>query len=576
MQRRGARPQERSHVTASAPAAAPTGPERFARAVRDARGWRRVLVALVAGAASVLALAPFHLWLVLFVTLPVLVWLIEASQDVCGASRAGRTLWRDRPVIRAALSGWWFGFGYFAIGLFWIGEAFLVESERFLWALPIAVTLMPAGLALFFAAATAATRAVNGNGLVRVIALAIALSATEWLRGHVLTGFPWNVLGYALTYPLPLMQAAGLLGIYGLTLAVVIVCAAPLVVLADRSGPASGRSRLAKAVLIPAVPLLVALAYGQHRLSQPQAPAVDGVRLRLVQPSIPQREKWRAEHQRRIFDMHLTLSRTAADGRIDDLTGITHIIWPEAAMPFQPLVSPEALRLIGEMLGSNAQLISGALRVDEPRPGSREGRKTFNSLIVFGAGGAPRGIYDKNHLVPFGEYVPLRGLLDRIGLEALTRLQGGFAAGTVPRPLMRIAGLPPVGALICYEAIFPGAIVQGAERPGVLINVTNDGWFGNTIGPRQHLHQARVRAVEEGLPLVRAANNGISAIIDPHGRVLARLELDVRGTIDSGLPDPLPPPLYARLGDMVWLIGVLVLLFGMACTRTFGHSAAAP
>jgi apolipoprotein N-acyltransferase len=184
--------------------------------------------------------------------------------------------------------------------------------------------------------------------------------------------------------------------------------------------------------------------------------------------------------------------------------------------------------------------------------------------LVFGEGGSLTAVYDKIHLVPFGEYLPLQSLLEAIGLQQLTRMRGGFDAGKTPRPLLRVPGLPAAAPLICYEAIFPGAIVQGAERPGLLLNVTNDGWFGNTSGPRQHLHQARVRAVEEGLPIIRAANNGISAVIDGHGRIVSQLGLDVRGIIDAALPRALPPPIYARIGDglflVLWLIGATILM----------------
>jgi apolipoprotein N-acyltransferase len=179
--------------------------------------------------------------------------------------------------------------------------------------------------------------------------------------------------------------------------------------------------------------------------------------------------------------------------------------------------------------------------------------------MVFADQGNLETLYDKIHLVPFGEYLPLQPTLERLGLEQLTRWRGGFSAGPSPRPLMSIPGLPPVAGLICYEAIFPGAIVQGGQRPGLLVNVTNDGWFGDTTGPWQHFHQARVRAVEEGLPLVRSANNGISAVIDGRGRILAMLGLNARGVIDSGVPAALAPPLYARLGD--WTFVALVLFF---------------
>jgi apolipoprotein N-acyltransferase len=294
---------------------------------------------------------------------------------------------------------------------------------------------------------------------------------------------------------------------------------------------------------------------------------VDGIRLRLVQPSVPQREKWRPEKQREIFRDHLELSTRGPGGTPDGLAGITHVVWPEAAMPFLPLRSPEALQAIGEILPPGTYLLSGALRVAEPASPQSERRRAYNSLMAFGPGGGLAALYDKIHLVPFGEYLPFQETLEGIGIEQLTRWRGGFSAGRNPRPLMHLPGLPPIGALICYEAVFPAAVVQGSERPGVLMNVTNDGWFGNTTGPHQHFHQARVRAVEEGLPLVRVANNGISAVIDPDGRVLAKLDLNVRGVIDSSLPAARTPPIYARFGDSIFVFCGLVILSGVILNR---------
>jgi apolipoprotein N-acyltransferase len=298
---------------------------------------------------------------------------------------------------------------------------------------------------------------------------------------------------------------------------------------------------------------------------------VPGVKIRIVQPSVPQREKWRPENQGRIFQDHLALSATDATGKRDDLAGITHLVWPEAAMPFMPLEHPEARAAIGHLLPAGVPLITGALRV-EPDPSNKERPwRFFNSLLVFGAQGSLITHYDKIYLVPFGEYLPLQPVLEAIGLRPLTRARGRFEDGVTPRPLLRVPGLPAAAPIICYEAIFPRSIVEGAERPGVIINVTNDGWFGNTTGPRQHFHQARVRAVEEGLPLIRAANNGISAVIDGQGRVVARLDLDVRGVIDADLPAALPPPVYARFGDLVfftmWLIAAAFIAYHRPATR---------
>ncbi|MDO9384016.1 MAG: apolipoprotein N-acyltransferase [Hyphomicrobiaceae bacterium] len=471
------------------------------------------------------------------------------------------------PVARAAGAGWWFGFGYFVFGLFWLGEAFLVDAAKFAWLLPFAVTLMPAGLALFYAAAAALTWRVSTPGLSRILILSTTLGGAEWLRGHVLTGFPWNVLGYALTSPLPMMQASGLIGIYGLTLWTVVICAAPLVLATRREHTSLGR-RWAIPIAVAVIPLAALFTYGSMQLARPAPPEADGIRLRIVQPSVPQREKWLPENQRSIFDLHLALSRTNAQGEDTGLAGITHVIWPEAAMPFFPLEQPIALEDIQTLTGSDVTLITGALRrapksgATTPEAGARLAPSDydyFNAMMVFDAGEGASSVYDKIHLVPFGEYLPMQSLLEAIGLQQLTRLRGGFSSGPQPRPLLTAGALQGIGPLICYEAIFPATIVQGSARPRVLVNVTNDGWFGNTTGPRQHLHQTRVRAVEEGIPIVRAANNGISAMIDADGHVLARLDMDVKGVIDSNLPGIRPPPPYAWAGD--WPFAANLLIF---------------
>jgi apolipoprotein N-acyltransferase len=528
--------------------------------LRSLVGWRRRFAALIAGAVSALAMAPFFFWPLLWLTLPTLVWLMDGAiwRFGSGDGRTKRRTWR--PLLAAAAVGWLWGFGYFLAGLYWIGEAFLVEAEVFAVFLPVAVIVMPAGLALFYAAATALAASVWKPTAWRVLALALSLSAAEWLRGHVLSGFPWNVLGYALTYPLAFTQSAAVLGIYGLTLLAVLVFALPPVLWSE----AVLRQRRTRGIALAAavLPLLLLGAFGQSRLSLAANDTVPGVKIRIVQPSVPQREKWRPENQARFFQDHLDLSGRDPAGKVDNLAGITHVVWPEAAMPFAPLEVPEALAAIADLLPEGTVLIAGAVRVERDTSVPPLPRAFFNSLLVFGARGLLLSFYDKIFLVPFGEFLPLRGILQAIGLRQLSE-RGGFYSGPSPRPVLQIPGLPDVVPLICYEAIFPRAIVQGPRRPAVIVNLTNDGWFGNTTGPQQHLHQARVRAVEEGLPLVRAANNGVSAAFDGYGRPLGRLGLNARGVLDVPLPVALPPPPYARLGDATflaaWLLGAAVL-----------------
>ena len=512
--------------------------------VMGLRGWKRALVGMAAGGLSALAFAPFFAFPIFFLTLPVFVWLIDGSAD-----------WR-----RAFSAGWLFGFGYFFFNLFWIGEAFLVEADKFAWLLPFAVTLLPAGLALFWGIAAAVARVFWSDGIGRLFVFAIALSLAEWLRGHILTGFPWNLVGYALTYPLPLMQSAALFGAYGLTAIALFIFPAPLAVLGGRRDPLSIR-KIVDAIALGAVPIALLLAYGAWRLTTPET-FVPDVKLRIVQPSVPQREKWMAEYQRRIFDDHVALSLANPAGEKDSLAGVTHLIWPEAAMPFFPLESPVALDILANVLPPETTLITGALRHDpSPAAGTTPpaDARALNSILVLNERAEPIATYDKINLVPFGEFVPWEATLATIGIQKLTHGRGSFGVGTEPRPLMAIPGLPPALGLVCYEALFPGNIVQGTARPGVLINVTNDGWFGESTGPYQHFHQARIRAVEEGAPLLRAANNGISAVVDPYGRALQVLGLNVRGVIDSALPEAVAPPLYARLGD--WILAIILSIY---------------
>lgn len=533
------------------------------RRIAALEGWQRRATAFAAGAVSVLALAPFFVWPILFITLPVLVFLIDSSDQGPHQTRPA--------LLKAAGAGWWFGFGYFGLGLFWMGEAFLVDAATFGWLLPFAVTAMPAGLSLFWAGATAVAWRFSTPGLARVLMLAATLGLAEWLRGHVLTGLPWNVLGYSLTAGTTMMQSASVLGIYGLTLWAVIVFAGPGVLASQAVTADNRRPIYLKAVACAAIPLAIMVAFGSYQLSRPSAAPVDGVRLRIVQPSIPQRDKWLPDKQRGIFDLHLLLSETNAAGERNGLDGITHVIWPEAAMPFFPLEQQPALDAIGQMLSANQYLITGALR-REPKP-EFSGRggvlphtayNFYNAMMVFEGSLKPltsaSKIYDKIHLVPFGEYLPFQAALEAIGLEQLTRLRGGFDFGPSPRPLLQAGTLDRIGPLICYEAIFPAAVVQGAERPQLLINVTNDGWFGTLTGPYQHLHQTQVRAVEEGLPLVRAANNGVSAMIDADGRLLHKLGLNVTGVIDTQLPAARPAPVYAQLGDLLFCVNALIFI----------------
>ena len=371
---------------------------------------RRPFVTMfTAGAASVLAMAPFHLWPVLFFTLPALFWSLES------AAETGEPVWRS-----AAWRGWAFGFGYHLAGLYWIGFSFLVQAERFAALMPFAISVLTAALGLFLALAAvvfAYTHPRLPTQMTRIVALAVAIMAAEWLRGHILTGFPWNVLGYALTMPLPLMQWAGLIGIYGLTAVTVIALATPLVVLADRPGGSIGRHRpLTMILLATAAPLAFATLYGVWQLSLHPTKFDTSVRLRLVQPSFSQKDKFVVSKRDEIFLRHLTMSGQPPEpGANGTRAGRpTHIVWPEAAIPFFPRRSRKALTSFDNALPDDVRVIAGTFRVNVPPDVPNEritAYRVFNSAMVFGGDGQVKSYYDKIHLVPFGEYLPAQHIL---------------------------------------------------------------------------------------------------------------------------------------------------------------------
>ena len=505
-------------------------------------GWKRALIALLAGAASSLAMEPFNAWPVLFITFPLAVWLIDGA----GAGRLG-------GVPAAALTGWLFGFGYFVPGLYWIGNAFLVDAQTFAWLMPFAVIGLPAYLALFTALGFALARVIWTKDASRILALAAALTIGEWLRGHVLTGFPWNAFGYALTEPLALAQSASLIGLWGLTFLSVAIFASPAVLI---DGRRTRRPWLAPAA---ALVLLIAMgAYGAIRLSLHPTEFVDKVKLRIMQPDLQQDVKFNYAAKASVMQKYLSLSDRSTGPQSTGVRDATILIWPESAFPFFLAREADAMAQIADSLPKGTILITGSVRAPDLPPGTRITR-AYNSIYVIDHDGSILSIYDKLHLVPFGEFLPFQGLMEKLGFVQLTKVQGGFIPGT-RRKTIALPNAPRVLPLICYEAIFPGDIETRGDRPGWFVNLTNDGWFGISTGPHQHLQQARLRAIEEGLPLVRAANTGISVVTDPLGRIVAQLDLGVEGVLDSRLPSAIPPTPYARAGDIPAAIIVAIAL----------------
>ncbi|MEO0621852.1 MAG: apolipoprotein N-acyltransferase [Pseudomonadota bacterium] len=473
--------------------------------------WQRLLLAVLAGLGLTLAQPPVSFPFALFIVVPLLVWLVDAT-----------------PSPRAAaLTGWAVGFGMFVSGLHWMGHAFLVDAERFAWLLPFAVTLLPAGLAVFWAAAFWLAKKVWHDGWGRALLLAVMIGLAEFARSTVLTGFPWGLPGYAWVET-PVMQAVRYVGPHGMTFLTLALCALPLI------------AGLQRPVAWVALAVLAGLwAEGATR-AHPPAP-IDPPVLRIVQPNAAQHLKWKPGHRERFAARLEALSSAPAGsfGRPDV------VIWPETAITFLPQDAPNLVARIAAS-AQGPPLITGALFYERDAEGQRQ---WFNSLMVATEDGQITDRYDKHHLVPFGEYLPGRWLLESIGLEAIAGMGGaGFVAGPGPRTIT-VQGLPPFAAAICYELIFPGGFVADNTRPGWILHLTNDAWFGDFAGPQQHLAQARIRAIEQGLPVVRAANTGISAVIDATGRVTHALPLGTHGAIDTPLPAALAPTIYSRSGD---------------------------
>lgn len=535
---------------------APDGLSRLAWRLGQLRGLRRSAVGALLGVSAALALPPLYLIPLLWPAFSGLLWLLDG---------AGRR--RD-----AFLVGWSFGFGYFAAGVYWVGIAFLVDAARFAAVMPLAVAGLASGLAIFPGLATLVVWSIGGRALARVAALAGAWLAMEWLRSWIFTGLPWNLIGTVWAVSTPMMQLAAVTGVWGLSWVTVLAAAAPAAVPELLARPGGSRPWV-----LPWWPTLTGLlvlgliaAGGTWRLAAAPAPGSDtvtGIVLRLVQPRIDQKTKWQpALRARHLADqIDLTLS--------PGFERVSHVIWPETAVPFFLAEEPLLREALKQAVPAAGFLLTGAPRlgagtdagsgVAAGSDSNLAGRRLWNSLHAVDSQGRIAATYDKHHLVPFGEYMPLGWLF---GFTKLTAGRTDFSAGPGPGRL-DLPGLPPASPLICYEVIFPGQVVGPGERPGWLLNLTNDSWFGASSGPYQHLASARLRAVEEGLPLVRSANSGISAVFDGYGRRLASLGLNRRGVLDAPLPRPvvnIPP--YAVLGNwLVLMLGTLSIIGVLFC-----------
>lgn len=481
---------------------------------------RRALAALATGGLCSLALPPLSLFPLLWLGLPLLLALVHGA-----ASRK-----------QAFGLGWCFAFGYFTLSLYWIAAALFVDIGRFWWLVPFCVAGLPAVLGLYYGLATLLWYRWRRLDVPGAALLALLLFVAEYARGHLFTGFPWNLFGYVWADILPVAQSASLFGIYGLTLLTLFAACLPAALFIRT------RAALHANLLATSLFLLLA-AWGALRLQEPSE-TLD-TRFRLVQPNIAQALKW--DPTQREGNLQTLLRLSAAP-----VIAPTMIIWPESAVAFFLTDDASRRNQIAAALPKGAVLVTGG---DRRQPNHAKGRwDYFNSLLVLD-GNAITAVYDKFHLVPFGEYVPFQGFGP---VAAATTSMGSFVAGPAPQTL-QVGTMPPFSPLICYEVLFPAAVTDGSGKPQLLINVTNDAWYGRTAGPYQHLAIARLRAIEEGLPLLRAANTGISANIDAYGRTLQFLPLNTEGVIDAPFSRPAPRTLYAQLGNRLAVAGALCL-----------------
>ncbi len=508
--------------------------------------WQRRGIAVVAGVAATFGHAPFQFVPAYVAALVVLVWLLDAV-----APSARR--------LRSAFAiGWFFGLGHFGTSLYWVSSAFLVDADAWgpLWGVPAAVA-MAAGLALFWGIGCTLAMAFWKRGMRRLPIFAASIFVSEWLRGHMFGGFPWLLPGYVWTPGEPVSQLASVFGIYGLSLLTLLAAAAPATVADGQIG--AGRRFVP--LMIAGLAVGMAWGWGSQRLAHAAAdpPGAQPI-VRVTDSGLSQAEKWatRSDQEWRVLRQYLEASGPPETSRA------AIVIWPEGAIPvvnFFMLENPDFMDSVGRGLGDRV-LIAGVTR----REMGDGGLHYFNSAAVIdGVSGTPRlsQFYDKNRLVPFGEFIPLWSWVSSFNIAPLQRIGAGFEPGARPTRLV-VPEAPSAVVLICYEAIFPGMVPHGDERPGWIVSVTNDAWFGDPAwftGPWQHYAMARYRSIEEGLPMARAASGGVSAIIDSYGRAV-RSTHRRGGFAEAQIPPALVETTMAQYGNLL-VIALLIMVAGL-------------
>ncbi|WP_208434973.1 apolipoprotein N-acyltransferase [Bartonella phoceensis] len=512
-------------------------------------GWKRQMWVFLCGALTSFALPPFYLTPLCFLTFPIFIILLDSIHIIQN---------NKKRFLTYALSCGIFGFSYFICSLWWMCNALLTDPVSFGWAVPFAIFGLPLCLSLYWFLAGFIVGLLWTKGIARFFVLAFSLGLAEWLRAFLFTGFPWNALGYT-AMPIPLfMQSDAIVGLYGMNILAVLVYSLPTVLLTDEKK---------KAALFLCVSLiLIHSGFGFYRLNV-VANTTDVKKnsywVRIVQPSIQQNIKLSNTTRETIFAAHMHLSATPT---ADHNPEPDFIVWPEASVPYLLSDNSTTTMHIASLLKPRQWAIIGAIRADNDPLNAQI--QYFNTIAVINNKGNILTTSDKLHLVPFGEYLPYQNLLEKIGLHTLADNIGGYSAASVRKTVMMPNGFSYL-PLICYEAIFPNEMTFKGPSPQAIINVTNDAWFGVTPGPYQHLQQAQLRAVELGIPLIRAANNGISAIIDSYGRIIVALQPNTVGIIDSPIPSPITP--IGSNGYRIFSTFILLILM-LLCRVSFGST----
>lgn len=514
-------------------------------------GWRRFLLLVAAGALAGLAVPPLFVVPALFVAFPIWVWCLDGAERLRG--------WR-RLFGPAFAIGFAFGWGYFTVAFHWLGSAFFVDGGMMLVLMPFAILALAALIAFFWGVASALAHLLWSHGPWRIVTLATFVTIAEWARGHVLTGFPFDLLGYALTPNDEMMQITSIIGVYGLTLVAALVAMTPALI-----WPADGRSLSRR--LLPfflAIGVIAAqLGYGYNRLAGTISTERTDVAMRLVQPMVYEHSDFGNVDPVALIDRLLMLSDMRMDPADQGLADVTHLVWPESSLPFYLATYPEALARIARLLPETTTLLTGAPRQQYEPGATAAAGPPFNSLLAIDTNGEVVASYDKAHLVPFGEFLPFGETLAKVGIRQFVPGSEGWAHGDGRRRLMSLSGTPGFLALICYEILFSGDLgdTAGAQY---LLNITNDAWFDGSIGPAQHAHHARIRAVEEGLSLIRAANTGLTFATDPVGRITAVIAPGQMAALDARPHTRLPATVFAQVRHWPLLIalvaGVLISL----------------